>query len=44
MVKVLQISAGSITVPVSSVMVWIVLENSIWSRRGRSRPCSSFMM
>ena len=42
--NVAHMSAGSITVPVSSVIVWIVFENSIWSRRGRSRPCSSFMM
>ena len=38
------IAAGVISVPVSSVIVWIVLENSICSRRGRSKPCSAFMM
>ena len=27
--------AGLISVPVSSVIVWIVFENSIWSRRGQ---------
>ena len=37
------IADGLITVPVSSVMVWIVFENSICSRRGRSKPCSAFM-
>ena len=37
-------SCGEISVPVSSAMVWIVLENSIWSRLGRSRPCSACMM
>ena len=36
-------SDGLISVPVSSVMVWIVFENSIWRRRGRSKPCSAFM-
>jgi hypothetical protein len=35
---------GEISVPVSSLIVWIVRENSIWSRRGRSKPCSAFMM
>ena len=24
-------------------MCWIVLENSIWRRRGRSNPCSVFI-
>ena len=38
------ITTGLISVPVSSVMCWIVLENSICSRRGRSKPCSAFMM
>ena len=32
--------AGLISVPLSSVMAWMVLENSICSRRGRSKPCS----
>ena len=35
--------AGLISVPESSVMCWIVLENSIWNRRGRSNPCSVFI-
>ena len=35
--------AGLISVPESSVMCWIVFENSIWSRRGRSKPCSAFI-
>ena len=37
------ITIGVISVPESSVMCWIVLENSICIRRGRSKPCSAFM-
>ena len=42
--NVSHIMAGLISVPVSSVIPWIVLENSICRRRGRSKPCSAFMM
>ena len=42
--KAAHMSAGLISVPLSSVMAWMVLENSICSRRGRSKPCSIFMM
>ena len=37
-------SAGLISVPLSSVIAWMVFENSICRRRGRSKPCSIFMM
>ena len=37
-------TTGEISVPESSVMCWIVFENSICKRRGRSKPCSVFMM
>src|SRR5205823_12157979 len=37
------ISPGLISVPVSSVIVWMDRENSICSRRGRSNPCSAFI-
>ena len=33
--KAAQISGDGMSVPVSSVIVWIVLENSIWRRRGQ---------
>jgi len=39
-----QIWSALISVPLASVSFWITDENSICSRRGRSRPCSNFMM
>jgi hypothetical protein len=38
------ISVGLISVPVSSVIVWMARENSICSRLGRSKPCSAYIM
>ena len=38
------ITTGEISVPESSVMCWIVFENSICSLRGSSNPCSVFIM
>ncbi len=37
-------AVGLISVPVSSVIVWMLRENSICNRRGRSKPCSYSMM
>jgi len=37
-------SVGLISVPLFSTIFWMTEENSICSRRGRSRPCSNFMM
>ena len=42
--KASHMRTGEISVPVSSLIVWMVRENSIWRRRGRSKPCSAFMM
>jgi len=36
-------TSGAISVPESSVMCWIVRENSICKRRGSSKPCSVFI-
>ena len=38
-----QITSALTSVPVSSVTPWMTWLNSIWSRRGRSKPCSSFI-
>ncbi len=43
-VKISQSRAGLTSPPSASVWAWTTRENSICSRRGRSRLCSVFMM
>ena len=38
-----QMTSALTSVPVSSVTPWMTWLNSIWRRRGRSKPCSSFI-
>ena len=42
--KASHISSTLISVPLPSVITLMQRLNSIWSRRGRSMPCSVFMM
>ena len=38
------LAVGGLIAIYMSVMAWMLLENSTWSRRGRAKPCSYSMM